>query len=207
MDELKVASLLVSRLCHDLAAPAGAVNNGLELLRGELPDGSAKSSLELTEFSANETLSRLQFFRLCFGAAGGLGAKLPLSQARIAAEDFFDGRKVGLVWPAEAPDDLAQTAVKLLLNLILLGSEGLPRGGELSVEIGADSFGVAGKGEGAALSVDRREALDGTLAEEVLDARLVQAFYTGALARSAGATLKITGEVGRLSLKASFTIS
>lgn len=33
VDELTLASLLVSRLMHDLAASAGAVSNGVEMLK------------------------------------------------------------------------------------------------------------------------------------------------------------------------------
>ena len=35
--DLKVAQLLSSRICHDLAGPIGAVNTGLELME-EDPD-------------------------------------------------------------------------------------------------------------------------------------------------------------------------
>lgn len=194
MDDLTVASLLVSRLCHDLAAPAGAVNNGLELLRDEMPDNYDTATMELLEFSGRETLSRLQFFRFTFGAAGGIGVEIPISEAKTAADNFFDGRKVGLNWPSDTSGDLPQPIIKMLLNLILLASEALPRGGEVGIDIRPQAIGVTGNGEGAALSAERREALAGTIADEGIDARLVQAFYAGALARAAGATLDIDGD-------------
>ena len=34
-DSIEFASLLCSRLCHDLLSPVGALNNGLELMADE----------------------------------------------------------------------------------------------------------------------------------------------------------------------------
>jgi histidine phosphotransferase ChpT len=124
-DELVLASLLVLRLMHDLAASAGAVGNGIEMLR---EDGGGKAAidaaaLDLLEFSAKETLRRLEFFRLAFGAAGGLGSRQPLDEARIKAAAFFEGRKVRIDWPASAAADAPQPVVKLTLNLVMIGAE------------------------------------------------------------------------------------
>ena len=35
MDDVRFASLLCSRLCHDIIGPIGAINNGIEILSGE----------------------------------------------------------------------------------------------------------------------------------------------------------------------------
>ncbi|MFN3797402.1 MAG: histidine phosphotransferase, partial [Sphingobium yanoikuyae] len=35
IDSIEFASLLCSRLCHDLLSPVGALNNGLELMADE----------------------------------------------------------------------------------------------------------------------------------------------------------------------------
>ena len=37
--DLRVAELMASRLCHDLVGPIGAVNNGLELMEPNSPQG------------------------------------------------------------------------------------------------------------------------------------------------------------------------
>ena len=194
MDDVTLASLLVSRLCHDLAAPAGAVNNGLELLRDEMAEGADFASMDLLEFSSGETLSRLLFFRLAFGAAGGLGVKTLVSEAQSVTEKFFESRKVGLNWPGDAPADLPQPVLKLLLNLILLVAEALPKGGELMIEIAPEAQKVTGTGVGALFAPERRQALAGTIAESQVDARVIQAFYAGELARGAGISVDIQGD-------------
>ena len=172
------------------------MNNGLELLRDEMSEGADSASMDLLEFSSGETLNRLLFFRLAFGAAGGLGVKTPVSEARSAAEKFFEGRRVGLNWLGDAPADLPQPVLKLLLNLIMLVAESLPRGGELTIEIAPEALKVTGTGAGALFAPERREALAGTIAEDRVDARVIQAVYAGELARGAGISVDVQGDGG-----------
>ncbi|MSP21349.1 MAG: hypothetical protein EXQ93_07540 [Alphaproteobacteria bacterium] len=198
-DELALASLLVFRLMHDIAASAGAVGNGIEMLREEAGAGDP-TALDDLEFSARETLRRLEFFRLAFGAAGGLGVRQPLDEAREKTRAFFDGRKVKADWPAGASTDAPQPVVKLALNLLLLWAESLPRGGTVSVALDERWLGVTAAGNGATLSDEKKAALAGS--PTALNARLVQAYYAGALARSLGVTIGNETMTDRLMLSA-----
>ena len=192
-EDLTIAALLISRLCHDLSAPAGAVLNGLELLRDD--PGSGKDSLDLVEYSATEAVRRVEFYRLAFGASGGFGVDVPLADLRSVALAFFTDRKVTLAWPpsAEAPPSLGQTSGKLLMNLILLAMEALPRGGAVRVAVSVVELTVAAEGAGASLAPARRDALAGKFAPP-LDARLVLPYHAGILARAAGTPVGVTEE-------------
>lgn len=106
----------------------------------------------------------------------------PLDDARAKTHAFFDGRRVRVEWPAGAIADAPQPVVKLVLNLVLLGSEALPRGGTVTVALSERQLGVIAAGSGAALTDEKKSALSGTPA--ALNARLVQPYYAGALARS-----------------------
>ena len=44
MNDLEFAAMLVSRVCHDLVSPVGAVVNGLEVLEDERDAGMQRSS-------------------------------------------------------------------------------------------------------------------------------------------------------------------
>ena len=68
---LDLASLLCSRLCHDMLSPVGALSNGLELLRDEKDPEMRKRCMELLEQSAKASADKLKFFRLAFGARAG----------------------------------------------------------------------------------------------------------------------------------------
>ena len=56
------ASLLCSRLCHDLLSPVGALNNGLELLADEHDPEMRARCLELLSESAKASANKLKFF-------------------------------------------------------------------------------------------------------------------------------------------------
>src|SRR5689334_22876968 len=111
MNAVDLASLLCSRLCHDLMSPVGALNNGIELLADSAPA------------SAN----KLKFFRLAFGAGGGFADAIDTTEARAALEGVFGAeRKIELGWLVQ-DDKLAKGAVKLLLNVALLAGDALVR--------------------------------------------------------------------------------
>lgn len=85
MNQLDLAGLLASRLCHVLVGPVGAINNGLEVLVDEPDAEMRRQAIELLIHSAGEAARRLKFYRLAFGASGGDAVARNLSEAREAA--------------------------------------------------------------------------------------------------------------------------
>ena len=158
------ASLLCSRLCHDLLSPVGALNNGLELLADEKDPAMRERVVELLAESARASANKLKFFRLAFGAAGGFGATIDPRDARIAIEGLLTDKKIELGWMVEA-EPLAKDAVKVLMNLALIAIDALVRGGNL--DIGAESHDgrveIAVKATGPRLVLD--DELRATLAD------------------------------------------
>ena len=139
MNAVDLASLLCSRLCHDLLSPVGALNNGLELMADEQDPDMRERCLELLNESARASANKLKFFRLAFGAAGGFGDVIDTREARSALEGLFGAdKRVELGWMV-ADDELAKGAVKLLLNLALIAGDALVRGGRL--DVGAERSG------------------------------------------------------------------
>lgn len=200
MIDLRIAQLLCSRVCHDLAGPAGAVNTGIEFL-GAAGDDEA---LALLAQSGGQLNHRIAFYRLAFGRGGGDGSQA-VSMARDTAAAFLAGGKVGLDWPDEAAQvadgRLAADGVKLLMNLVVLGVESLPRGGRVSVRAAGmdDGIGVAltAAGPGASLRDGVARALMGAAAE-ALDARTVAAAFARALAESLGTRIEVSGADGEV---------
>jgi histidine phosphotransferase ChpT len=141
MNAVDLASLLCSRLCHDLLSPVGALNNGLELMADEQDPDMREKCLELLNESARASANKLKFFRLAFGAAGGFGDQIDTREAKAALEGLFGAEKrVELGWLVD-DDELPKGAVKLLLNLALIAGDALVRGGRL--DVGAESNGGA----------------------------------------------------------------
>ena len=117
MNALDLASLLCSRLCHDLMSPVGALNNGIELLSDETDPEMREKCLELLGDSARATANKLKFFRLAFGAGGGFGDEIDASEARTALEGLFGSEgKIELGWVVE-DEKLPKGAIRLLSTL------------------------------------------------------------------------------------------
>ena len=138
---VEFASLLCSRLCHDLLSPVGALNNGIELLADETDPEMRARCMELLAESARASANKLKFFRPAFGAAGGYGDEVDTGEAKTALMGLFSTTgRVQLGWMVDAPL-LPKPAVKLMLNLAMMAGDALVRGGQLTV--GAEQRGSA----------------------------------------------------------------
>src|SRR6266852_971859 len=135
MNDLDFAALLVSRVCHDLVSPVGAVVNGLEVLEDETDMAMRADALRLVAASAEQAAARLQFCRIAFGAAGSAGAELDLAEVGRIMAGLLRGGKIELAWKAHAVDCPKDWA-KLLMNTVLVAADCLPRGGKITVETG-----------------------------------------------------------------------
>lgn len=129
---VEFASAMASRLCHDLLSPVGAFANGLELLGDEQDADMRARCVDLLEQSARASANKLKFFRLAFGSAGGFGEKVPASEVRSALQGLIGDRPTQLNWMVD-DDALPKPAVKMLLNLALMVTDALVRGGDLVV--------------------------------------------------------------------------
>jgi histidine phosphotransferase ChpT len=210
MIDMRVAELLASRLCHDLVGPIGAVNNGLELLEDE-DLGMSDDAIQLSASSARQAANLLQIFRLAYGMAGArIGDDL--GNLRDLATGFLASGKTMLDWTAvgppagNTPDGLG----KLLLNLIVLGEECLPRGGTLGVSLAERPAGlevaVTANGTGARLREESQLVLVDDAVIEELTPRNVHGYFTRLLAQRMGSDLAIDSP-GIDSLRLSVTLT
>ncbi|CAN5302173.1 histidine phosphotransferase family protein [soil metagenome] len=190
------ASLLCSRLCHDLLSPVGALNNGLELLADEHDPEMRQRCLELLSESAKASANKLKFFRLAFGAAGGFGETIDTREARAAIEGLFGANhRVNLGWLIEDPT-LPKGGIKVLLNLALLAGDALIRGGQL--DIGAEyhdgqvEIVVRAEGPRIILDAELRQALLGETGDAVVTPRAAAAYLVHALVSEGGGTMQVS---------------
>ncbi|ARS25972.1 histidine phosphotransferase family protein [Sphingomonas sp. KC8] len=186
------ASLLCSRLCHDLLSPVGALNNGIELMADETDPEMRARCMELLAESARASANKLKFFRLAFGAAGGFADQVDTREARAAIDGLFgsDG-KILLGWMVAEPA-LSKTAIKILLNLALIAGDALVRGGRL--DVGAEGSEIVIRAEGPRLVLDSelRDALLGWTNEEALTPRAAAAWLVHRLAKDAGGSIQVS---------------
>ncbi|MES2754740.1 MAG: histidine phosphotransferase family protein [Pseudomonadota bacterium] len=190
------ASLLCSRLCHDLLSPVGALNNGLELLADETDPAMRERVLQLLTASASASANKLKFFRLAFGAAGGFGETVDTREARTAIEGLFaENKKLEIGWMIDEAS-LPKPAVKVLLNLSLIAGDALVRGGRL--DIGAECEGgrveIVLRAEGPRIILDEelRTALTGAAPDVTVTPRAAAAYLAYALVAQGGGSIQVS---------------
>src|SRR5690349_957442 len=196
MNAVDLASLLCSRLCHDLMAPVGALNNGIELLADETDPEMREKCLELLADSARASANKLKFFRLAFGAAGGFGEEIDTHEAEAALEGLFGAeRRIELGWVV-GDEKLPKGAIKLLLNLALLAGDALVRGGRLDVaaETGNGKIELAVRAEGPRILLDPvlRETLATGGQAGPIEPRAAGAWLAHNLASEAGGSIQLS---------------
>lgn len=201
----RVCELLCSRLCHDLISPVAAVSNGLELMCDE--NGRMDPEVAgLVGFSIGQAAGRLTLFRVAYGLGGDNADSLTLSEAGALIEGIVEREKISFAPPR---DDTAprREAVKLLLNMAILGLEALPNRGSLRVALdnegGTRTLRVRADADGAALRPESVEALAPGCDVTALTARSVQAYLTAWLARAIGSELVLSSAPGEVELSVS----
>lgn len=196
---LDLSALLCSRVCHDLISPVGAIANGLELLDEGADAETKEMAQSLIRVSAANASAKLMFARIAFGAAGSAGSDIDTGDAESVARGYFaNDKKTALEWQGQRAL-LPKNQVKLLLNLILVATGAIPRGGVIKVAIensGTDpKFSVTSTGQAARVPATFLALLNGQFTEP-LDAHAVQPLYALKLAQAAGfeVTATLSGE-------------
>jgi histidine phosphotransferase ChpT len=208
MKSHEFASLLCSRLCHDLLSPVGALNNGIELLADEHDPEMRARCLELLAESARASANKLKFFRLAFGAAGGFADVVDTREARAAIEGLFGGDgRIQLGWMVDEPV-MSKAALKVLLNLVLIAGDALVRGG--SLDVGAEKHGdgldivVRAAGSRIVLDPELRRVLVGEMQEDEVAPRAAAAWLAHSLVEEGRGSIQVAdGEEGMLIIGAS----
>jgi histidine phosphotransferase ChpT len=197
LESLDLAALLCSRVCHDLISPVGAIANGLEVMEEDKGEETRAFAMDLIKKSARTASAKLQFCRLAFGAAGSAGAQIDSGDAEKVTRGLVEDDKTKVTWNLPRVL-LPKNRVKLLLNMVLIGAQAIPRGGQLSVDpVGQGEtmgFRVAASGANARMPQAVPALLSGDPNGHAVDAHAIQPFYTGMLARSCGLAVALASE-------------
>lgn len=203
-DALELAALLCSRVCHDLISPVGAIVNGLEVLDDNPKPEDREFALDLIRKSARTASARLQFCRLAFGAAGSAGAQIDLGDAQAMAKGHIEDGKVALTWNLPRLL-LPKNRVKLLLNMLVVAQQTIPRGGTLTIDpVGEGetmSFRITAAGLNARVPQNIVDLLASSTA--TVDAHAVQPYYTRLLAQACGLKVTLVPEGEKVIISAS----
>lgn len=203
-NDLELAALISSKICHDVIGPVGAIYNGLEILDEDEDPETQTYALDVIRNVTEQASARLQYARFAFGAAGSAGAQIDLRTAEQISRAYVGQRKHVLVWNGP-PGHMAKDKVKLLLNLIASAITVLPRGGEIRVEITGDLeepvFELRCSGTSARPPQYLTDFVAGEEPAE-FNALNIQAYYTWRLAVATAMQLAIVKDGNDIVLKA-----
>lgn len=162
-EQLDFASQMCSRLCHDLISPVGAISNGLEILADETDAEMRAQVIELLYQSAQVTSSKLRYYRLAFGAPGGLDGAVDVRELKETMDAFIQTGKAALDWQI-TDATLPKSDVKLLMIGVLTASDALVRGGTITVtSSGPQHYQIGATGAKVVLDEDVRSLLGGNV--------------------------------------------
>jgi histidine phosphotransferase ChpT len=194
-----LAAMLCSRVCHDLINPVGAIGNGLEVLADPSQAAMADGAQELIANSAKHARAKLEFARLAYGASSMAGTDFDTRECERVARLLFEIEKADLDWQVPLIL-LPKHKAKLLMNMLLIAAMAVPRGGVVRIEVTGSAGNEMFKFTSTSDAEKRQKTLmpsgaEGLLSgspEEGVDARGIQPFYTGILARMTGMELAIS---------------
>lgn len=136
-----IASLVGSRICHDLISPIGAISNGVELMG--LTQGTDGAEMALINDSVHNANARIRFFRIAFGKASPeqLIGHTEVTQILDATSK---GGRIEYAW--QVPDKQPRVKVRAALLLLQCFETALPRGGKIVTSLTEDGWYFHGVG-------------------------------------------------------------
>ena len=123
-----LATLIGSRICHDLISPIGAITNGLELM--QMSGAALTPEVALISDSVENANARIRFFRVAYGMAT---ASQSMGRAEIVGilKAVAQGARVSFHWgPLE---DLPRTEVRLAFLALQCFETAMPYGGRITL--------------------------------------------------------------------------
>jgi histidine phosphotransferase ChpT len=197
---LEVASLLASRLCHDLISPASAIVSGLDLLDDPSSQDMREDAMALIASSARKLVDSLQFARAAFG---GGAESYSADELHALAVGIFSHHRGELEW-SMGPAALDKGPARALVNLCAIAAAALPMGGVARLAVdqadGQVVINADAAGRRARLRPELLAGLNGEGPGEGLAGHWIQAAWTRALIAQAGGTIAIEAAEDRVQL-------
>lgn len=192
LDNSRMAALVASKVCHDIVGPMSMLMQGVEMLRDADPAGRNSEALGLIEQCVTKAFAKLDFYRQAVADGLGSEGEASLSETRATAERFFQAAKPTLEW--DIAGSAPRPALKIMLHLMALAADCLPKGGTVRVE-GAqgDDFGeirIIATGVRAKLKAETATCLAGDVPQDGFQPYNIVPTLTGLLARQSGVTLR-----------------
>lgn len=179
-----LASLISSRICHDLISPIGALNTAIEVLDDTESKEMHEDALKLIKLAASEASAKLSYLRIALGTNSTSKGVMNLDKLKLITENMFNTEKFSFNWDV-SEIKLEKSIARILLNILMLAIQSIPRGGKVTIKIEekSDKLKLVTSANGIKSRLDKQteDAFKGIIPSEEIDGRVIQSFFTGVL--------------------------
>lgn len=200
-DQLQLAQLLSSRICHDVIGPI-SVAAAIDDLR-DTDHGFDEEGIAIVADSARIAAARLAFFRCAFGCGQRGEGEIRAAAVFSLLKNALTSTRLTIEWQSASSGHLKEeppipmALVRIVLCLALIATESLPRGGIISVFLSHVNdvlkLVIRAAGKGARVPAPALEAYRASSCAELTPNTAV-GYYAGELARRLNAILDVDGE-------------
>lgn len=156
INAMEFAMKLCTKLCHDMAGPISAVNNGLEFYFDVEKDPvMQEQALDLISMSAKASQFKLQMLRIAYGRADK-DTESSFEEFKDIVEGYFSEGKIFIQWElAESHTGWLNNEIRqLVASMILLTAQVMVYGGRIIILLSENGKDVIVKGVGMRLKHD-----------------------------------------------------
>lgn len=176
-----LASLISSRICHDLISPIGALNTAIEVLDDTESKEMHEDALKLIKLAASEASAKLSYLRIALGTNSTSKGVMNLDKLKLITENMFNTEKFSFNWDV-SEIKLEKSIARILLNILMLAIQSIPRGGKVTIKIEEkyDKLKLVTSANGIKSRLDKQteDAFKGTIPSEEIDGRVIQSYFT-----------------------------
>jgi histidine phosphotransferase ChpT len=182
---LDFATLIGSRICHDLISPIGAINNGIELL--EMSTSNPGPEMSLISESVSNASARIRFFRIAFGAAADQSIGRP--EVVSILNDVYAGSRMSVAW---APQQGVERRIVRLSFLALMCMEtAMPYGGQVEIKEEGEHMRLSATADKLKIDADLWQHLETTVSAQDLRPAHVQFGLLPVIAKNEAHALEV----------------
>lgn len=201
----QLASHLAAKLCHDVASPAGAMVNGLDMMRDPDHAEMRDDLVAMVEASARKLLAMVHFDRVAFGAATS-SESFAAEEIEVLAQSAFSEIRPDLDWTCEI-ERFTKPQARAVLNLAQISGGALAVGGtvQLRISTGADRLTLSADARGpkARLKNEVSTGLSGATLTDGMAGQWIQSFWLHTTVAEAGGELSFETSEDRVEISIS----
>jgi histidine phosphotransferase ChpT len=194
LDPTRLTAYIASYVCHELVQPVTAMSYAADTIN-EPVDAELKTSAHAILIEGVAKLdARLQFLRYAFGSVGVGTGTADIHAARKISEAYVKTFRPSLEWDLDVANFTFGHA-RLLMNMIIMGKDSLPRGGVVNVRTRDDNgsmmIALTCKGDRAKLKDDLVSSANGVEPGSGWSADTVQPYFTRMLCEGLGGSFSV----------------